>query len=163
MEAYLQSFPLADMKELSSSAPRIIDLSHKVRESFINQSGEVRDGKFFNTPFSIQYIWQGSFIGRLVRLVVPVQEILGCSSQCCGTVTIYYGSGSGSGSDFWKVMVPVPVPVPTFEKFMVPVPVPVPVPTFEKVTVPVPVPAPYLEHKKQIFKNFFLKFCWLFT
>ncbi len=21
-------------------------------------------------------------------------------SQCCGTVTIYYGSGSGSGSDF---------------------------------------------------------------
>ncbi len=20
--------------------------------------------------------------------------------QCCGTVTIYYGSGSGSGSDF---------------------------------------------------------------
>ena len=34
------------------------------------------------------------------------------ASQCCGTVTIYYGSGSGS--DFWKVM--VPVPVPTFEK-----------------------------------------------
>ncbi len=33
--------------------------------------------------------------------------------QCCGTVTIYYGSGSGS--DFWKVM--VPVPVPTFERF----------------------------------------------
>jgi hypothetical protein len=28
--------------------------------------------------------------------------------QCCGTVTICYGSGS----DFWKVM----VPVPTFEK-----------------------------------------------
>ena len=26
------------------------------------------------------------------------------SKQCCGTVTIYYGSGS----DFWKVMVPVP-------------------------------------------------------
>ncbi len=35
-------------------------------------------------------------------------------SQCCGTVTINYGSGSGS--DFWKVMVPVPVPVTTFEK-----------------------------------------------
>jgi hypothetical protein len=37
------------------------------------------------------------------------------------------------------------------------VPVPVPVPTFEKVTVPVPVPvpAPYLDHKKQIFGNFF--------
>ena len=33
-------------------------------------------------------------------------------NQCCGTVTIYYGSGSGSGSDFWKVM----VPVLTFEK-----------------------------------------------
>ncbi len=32
-------------------------------------------------------------------------------NQCCGTVTIYYGSGS----DFWKVM--VPVPIPTFEKF----------------------------------------------
>ncbi len=32
--------------------------------------------------------------------------------QCCGTVTIYYGSGS----DFWKVMVPVPVPVTTLEK-----------------------------------------------
>ncbi len=30
--------------------------------------------------------------------------------QCCGTVTIYYGS------DFWKVMVLVSVPVPTFEK-----------------------------------------------
>jgi hypothetical protein len=40
------------------------------------------------------------------------------------------------------------------------VPVPVPVPTFEKVTVPVPVPvpAPYLDHKKQIFKIFFLTF-----
>ena len=34
------------------------------------------------------------------------------SGQCCGTVTIYYGSGSGF--DFWKVM--IPVPVPTFEK-----------------------------------------------
>ncbi len=34
------------------------------------------------------------------------------SPQCCGTLTIFYGSGSGS--DFWKVM--VPVPVPTFEK-----------------------------------------------
>jgi hypothetical protein len=33
--------------------------------------------------------------------------------QCCGTVTIFYGSSS----DFWKVM----VPVPTFEKVMVPV------------------------------------------
>ncbi len=44
--------------------------------------------------------------------------------QCCGNVTIFYGSGSGS--DFWKVM--VPVPVPTFEKVMVPVPVH----TFEK-------------------------------
>ncbi len=48
--------------------------------------------------------------------------------QCCGTVTIFYGSGSGS--DFWKVMVPVPVPVLTFEKVMVPVPVRVP--TFGK-------------------------------
>jgi hypothetical protein len=46
--------------------------------------------------------------------------------QCCGTVTIFYGSGSGS--DFWKVM--VPAPVPTFEKVMVSVPVPVP--TLEK-------------------------------
>ncbi len=42
--------------------------------------------------------------------------------QCCGTVTIFYGSGSY----FWKVL--VPVPVPTFEKVMVPVPAP----TFEK-------------------------------
>ncbi len=24
----------------------------------------------------------------------------GSRRQCCGTVTIYYGSGSGSGSDF---------------------------------------------------------------
>ncbi len=24
----------------------------------------------------------------------------GIPNQCCGTVTIYYGSGSGSGSDF---------------------------------------------------------------
>ncbi len=39
------------------------------------------------------------------------------SYQCCGTVTIFYGSGS----NFWKVM--VPVPVPTFETVMVPVPV----------------------------------------
>ncbi len=46
-----------------------------------------------------------------------------CSfQQCCGTVTILYGSGSGFGSDFRKVM--VPVPVPTFKKVMVPVPVP---------------------------------------
>ena len=36
--------------------------------------------------------------------------------------------------------------------------VPVPVPTFEKVTVPVPVPAPYLDHKKQIFQEYF----WIF-
>jgi hypothetical protein len=43
-------------------------------------------------------------------------KISGSYFQCCGTVTIYYGSGSGSVSDFWKVMVPVPVPVPTFEK-----------------------------------------------
>jgi hypothetical protein len=43
-----------------------------------------------------------------------------CPVQCCGTVTIFFGSGS----DF--VLVPVPVPVPTFEKVMVPVP------TFEK-------------------------------
>ncbi len=50
------------------------------------------------------------------------------SGQCCGTVTIFYGSGSCSGSYFWKVM--VPVPAPTFEKVMVPVPVPVR--TFEK-------------------------------
>jgi hypothetical protein len=59
--------------------------------------------------------------------------VTGSGVQCCGTVTIYYGSGS----DFWKVMVPVPVP------------------TFEKVTVPVPVPAPYLDYKKQIFKKKF--------
>ncbi len=72
--------------------------------------------------------------------------------QCCGTVTIYYGSGSGSGSDFWKVMVPVPVPVPTFEKLWFRF-------RFEKVTVPVPVPAPYLDHKKLIFlKKKFGKF-----
>ncbi len=32
--------------------------------------------------------------------------------QCCGPVTIFYGSGSGS--EFWKVM--VRVPFPTFEK-----------------------------------------------
>jgi len=30
--------------------------------------------------------------------------------QCCGTVTIFYGSGPGSGSNFWKVTVPVPAP-----------------------------------------------------
>jgi hypothetical protein len=58
--------------------------------------------------------------------------------QCCGTVTIYYGSGSGS--NFRKVMVPVPVP------------------TFEKVTVPVSVPAPYLDHKKQLFLKKSFKF-----
>ena len=71
--------------------------------------------------------------------------------QCCGTVTIYYGSGSGSGSDFWKVM--VPVPVPNFCKVMVPVP------TFEKVTVPVP--APYLDHKQIIKINFGIFFDFL--
>ncbi len=42
--------------------------------------------------------------------LVPVLSV----NQCCGTVTIYYGSGSGS--DFWKVRVTVPFPVPTFEK-----------------------------------------------
>ncbi len=39
---------------------------------------------------------------------IPVQQEgmrkkwygFGNSTQCCGTVTIYYGSGSGSGSDF---------------------------------------------------------------
>ncbi len=30
--------------------------------------------------------------------------------QCCGTVTIFYGSGCGS--NFWKVTGPGPVPVP---------------------------------------------------
>jgi hypothetical protein len=45
--------------------------------------------------------------------------------QCCGTVTIYYGSGFGF--DFWQVTVPVLVPAP------------------------VPVPAPYLDHKKHSF------------
>ncbi len=42
-----------------------------------------------------------------------------CVVQCCGAVTIFYGSGSdfltsyGSGSTQQKVMVPtVPVPVP---------------------------------------------------
>ncbi len=54
--------------------------------------------------------------------------------QCCGTVTIFYGSGS----DFWKDIVPVP--------------------TFEKVMVQVPVPAPYLYHKKQIFLKKFVSF-----
>jgi len=41
----------------------------------------------------------------------PIVALFMGSSQCCGTVTIYYGSGSCS--DFWKVM----VPVPTFEKW----------------------------------------------
>jgi hypothetical protein len=38
--------------------------------------------------------------------------------------------------------------------------VPVPVPTFLKVTapVPVPIPAPYLDHKKQIFQEYFWNF-----
>jgi hypothetical protein len=27
-------------------------------------------------------------------------SVNGTDEQCCGTVTIYYGSGSGSGSDF---------------------------------------------------------------
>ncbi len=49
-------------------------------------------------------------------------SVVPTATQCCGAVTIFYGSGS----DFWKFM--VPVPVPTFEKVMVPVPVP----TFEK-------------------------------
>jgi len=35
-------------------------------------------------------------------------------TQCCGSVTIFYGSGSGF--DFEKVTVPVPVLVPTYEK-----------------------------------------------
>ena len=43
--------------------------------------------------------------------------------------------GSGSGSYFWKVTVPVPVPVP----------------------------APYLDHKKQIFQEYFWNFFSLFT
>ncbi len=51
--------------------------------------------------------------------------------QCCGTVTIYYGSGSGS--DIWKVAVPVP--------------------TFAKLRT-VHVPVPYLDHKKHCLKKF---------
>jgi hypothetical protein len=58
------------------------------------------------------------------------------TNQCCGIVTIFYGSGSdfwksyGSGSAYgsnlWKVMIPVPVTVP----------------------------APYLYHKKQTVINY---------
>ncbi len=86
------------------------------------------------------------------------------STQCCGTVTIFYGSGSGS--DFWKVM--VPVPVPTFEKLWFRF-------RFRLLKsygsgsgsyfrkVPVPVPATYLAHKKQIFQKKIWNFFCLFT
>jgi hypothetical protein len=45
-----------------------------------------------------------------LMMLIPGNRVTVPLMQCCGTVTIFYGSGSGS--DFWKVM----VPVPTFEK-----------------------------------------------
>jgi hypothetical protein len=101
------------------------------------QCSRLRAGCRLGLPFigSAHYI-------RTPKLAKGHQKEIGtsCQNQCCGTVTIFYGSGSGS--DFWKVMVPVPIP------------------TFEKVTVPVlvPVPAPYLYHKKQIFLYKFVSF-----
>ncbi len=82
-----------------------------------------------STPYHFMFFFCNTRWGRVastpcrsessnISLVVFVYEriiILFDLLQCCGTVTIYYGSSSGSGSDFWKVM--VPVPVPTFEKF----------------------------------------------
>jgi hypothetical protein len=39
------------------------------------------------------------YLGRDFNLdKKKIQDL--CESQCCGTVTICYGSGSGSGSDF---------------------------------------------------------------
>ncbi len=70
----------------------------------------------------------GRMVIRVYLMFTSVRIDMNCSVQCCGTVTIFYGSGSGSY--FWKVMVQVPVSVPTFEKVMVPVQVPVP--TFKK-------------------------------
>ncbi len=79
--------------------------------------------------------WCGSRSGvggirRFVMSIIGSSRIFAMQvlwkQQCCGTVTIFYGSGSGSC--FRKVL--VPVPVPTFEKVMTPVPVTVP--TFEK-------------------------------
>jgi hypothetical protein len=38
--------------------------------------------------------------GVIVVLSRDTKMLASSSLQCCGTVTIYYGSGSGSGSDF---------------------------------------------------------------
>ncbi len=105
---------------------------------------------FYSKHCPVPYIIHTLPLSLFLILCVSYYLLLSSSyPQCCGTVTIYYGSGSGFGSDFWKVMVPVPVPVP--------------VPTFEIITVPVPVPAPYLDHKKQIKKKkileIFFDFC----
>jgi hypothetical protein len=54
------------------------------------------------------------YTGTVVNICWHSSLRVAYRTQCCGTVTIYYGSGSSSGSDFRKVM--VPVPVPTFEK-----------------------------------------------
>jgi hypothetical protein len=44
------------------------------------------------TKVFLNLIWYES----LLRSVLNNDQ----SHQCCGTVTIFYGSGSGSGSDF---------------------------------------------------------------
>ncbi len=54
-----------------------------------------------------QNIW--TLYKAFLKIFTVHYEIRG-SAQCCGTVTIFYGSGS----DFLKVM--VPVPVSNFEK-----------------------------------------------
>jgi hypothetical protein len=38
--------------------------------------------------------------GSLLFIKLDMDSSIQCCGQCCGTVTIYYGSGSGSSSDF---------------------------------------------------------------
>ncbi len=86
---------------------------HKPRKG----SGPQTDKQLPQSPFSGYFLDEG-ILHRLLWIFSSYAPNYWhqkqCCGQCCGTVTIYYGSGSGSGSDFWKVL--FPVPVPTFEK-----------------------------------------------
>ncbi len=55
-------------------------------------------------------------VDHVLDLIDYNNNLLSIYGQCCGTVTIFFGSGSdllksyGSGSDFCQDTVPVPVP-----------------------------------------------------
>jgi hypothetical protein len=54
-------------------------------------------------PNILSYHW---IIFIFVYFIADMKYMFKTHQQCCGTVTIFYGSGS----DFWQVPVPVPAP-----------------------------------------------------